>query len=115
MDFKSWPGHTKPEILKAYKFKSVEEAKAYKLNPVDTLEPLAKAGIAIIHVVQYLDKQQWKNATNIKRPPEKPRGGAINTVTIDPSLLRQRARKGVKYVADTFSCPNRLIGKVEGP
>jgi hypothetical protein len=57
MDFQSWPGHTKPEILKAYKFKNVEEAKTYKLNPIDTLEVLAKAGIPIIHVVGDLDKE----------------------------------------------------------
>ena len=56
MDFKSWPGHTKPEILRMYGFKSAEEAKAFKLNPVDNLEPLAKAGIPIIHVVGDLDK-----------------------------------------------------------
>ena len=36
------------------------------------------------YTVQYLDKQQWKEAANIKRSPEKPRGGAMNTVTIDP-------------------------------
>ena len=39
-----------------YGFKSAEEAKAFKLNPVDNLEPLAKAGIPIIHVVGDLDK-----------------------------------------------------------
>jgi len=56
MDFKSWPGHGKPGILKAYGFKSAEEAKAYKGNPVDNLAPLAKAGVPIIHVVGDADK-----------------------------------------------------------
>ncbi len=57
MDFKSWPGPTHASILRMYGFKSVEEAKAFKLNPVDNLEPLAKAGIPIIHVVGDLDKE----------------------------------------------------------
>ena len=56
MDFKSWPGHTNKGILKAYGFKSGEEAKAYKGNPVDNLKPLAKAGVPIIHVVGDADK-----------------------------------------------------------
>jgi hypothetical protein len=56
MDFKSWPGAGNGGILKAYGFKDVEQAKAYKYNPVDNLKPLAKAGIAIIHVVGDLDK-----------------------------------------------------------
>jgi pimeloyl-ACP methyl ester carboxylesterase len=56
MDFKSWPGHTNGGIIKAYGFKSADEAKAYKMNPVDNLAPLAKAGIPIIHVVGDADK-----------------------------------------------------------
>lgn len=51
MDFKSWPGHDNAGIIKAYGFKSKEESKAYQGNPIDNLEPLAKAGIPIIHVV----------------------------------------------------------------
>ena len=51
MDFKSWPGHDNSGILKAYGFKTTEEAKAYKGNPVDNLKPLADAGVPIIHVV----------------------------------------------------------------
>tara|TARA_B100000029_G_scaffold269157_1_gene264510 strand:- start:557 stop:1309 length:753 start_codon:yes stop_codon:yes gene_type:complete len=56
MDFKSWPGHSNAGILKAYGFKNAVEAKAYTGNPIDNLEPLAKAGIPIIHVVGDLDK-----------------------------------------------------------
>lgn len=51
MDFKSWPGSGSGGILKAYGFKNAEEAKAYKRNPVDSLKPLADAGVPIIHVV----------------------------------------------------------------
>lgn len=50
MDFKSWP-KINPKILKVYGFKDEEEAKAWKKNPVDNLEPLVKAKIPIIHVV----------------------------------------------------------------
>ena len=53
---KSWPGHSNAGILKAYGFKNAAEAKAYTGNPIDNLEPLAKAGIPIIHVVGDLDK-----------------------------------------------------------
>ena len=55
MDFKSWP-KINPTILKVYRFKNEQEAKAYKSNPVDNLAPLAKAGIPIIHVVGMDDK-----------------------------------------------------------
>jgi pimeloyl-ACP methyl ester carboxylesterase len=51
MDFKSWPGVGNDGMLKAYGFKNEEEAKAYKGNPIDTLAPLAKANVPIIHVV----------------------------------------------------------------
>ncbi len=59
MDFKSWPGGKGTGkgaggawkvCLKAYGF-SDDEAIAYKGNPLDNLESLAKAGIPIIHVV----------------------------------------------------------------
>lgn len=38
-------------VMKAYGFKSDEEGLAYTGNPVDTLAPLAKAKVAIIHVI----------------------------------------------------------------
>jgi pimeloyl-ACP methyl ester carboxylesterase len=55
MDFKSWPGPRDRRVLRAYGFKSPEEAVAYEGNPIDNLEPLARAGIPIIHVVGDLD------------------------------------------------------------
>ena len=63
-DFKSWPGGkgrsggSKNDwalLLKVYGFKDDAEAFAYKMNPVDNLEPLAKASIPIIHVVGQAD------------------------------------------------------------
>jgi hypothetical protein len=59
-DFKSWPGGkgsgkgSKADwnaLIKDYGFKDEAEALAYPDNPIDTLAPLAKAGIALIHVV----------------------------------------------------------------
>lgn len=59
-DFKSWPGGrgtgrgSKGDwaaLIKHYGFKDEAEALAYPGNPIDRLEPLAKAGIALIHVV----------------------------------------------------------------
>ena len=58
-DFKSWPGGKGKskgspgdwERLKVvYGFTSDAEAEAYKLNPVDNLEPLAKAKVPLLHV-----------------------------------------------------------------
>lgn len=59
-DFKSWPGGRGQgkgspgdwtALLSCYGFKDEAEALAYRGNPVDTLEPLAKARVALIHVV----------------------------------------------------------------
>ncbi len=54
-DFKSWPGQKSgkawEDVKALYGFKDDAEALAFKGNPVDILEPLAKAGIPLIHVV----------------------------------------------------------------
>jgi pimeloyl-ACP methyl ester carboxylesterase len=59
-DFKSWPGGRGKgkgsagdwkACLAAYAFPDEAAALAYRGNPVDALEPLAKAGIAMVHVV----------------------------------------------------------------
>jgi len=63
-DFKSWPGGKGKgkgskgdwaSLLTNYGFKDEAEALAYKENPIDLLEPLAKAGIPLIHVVGDVD------------------------------------------------------------
>lgn len=62
-DFKSWPGgkgagkgspKAWKQCLKAYGFTETE-AMAYTSNPVDTLKPLARAGIPLLHVVGDVD------------------------------------------------------------
>ena len=59
-DFKSWPGGKGKgkgspgdwkACLAAYGFADEAAALAYQGNPIDTLAPLAKAGVALIHVV----------------------------------------------------------------
>ena len=64
-DFKSWPagkgkslGHSPKDWAKlpaAYGFKDESEALAWTKNPIDMLEPIAKAQIPLIHVVGDLD------------------------------------------------------------
>jgi len=60
MDFKSWPagmakGKGSPsdwvKCKQAYGFKSDVEAKAYKLNPIETLEILIKANIPLMYLI----------------------------------------------------------------
>ena len=62
-DFKSWPaGRGKGKFhapswqacLKAYGF-TEEQALEYKRNPIDTLEPLARAVVPILHVCGMAD------------------------------------------------------------
>ncbi|MEK7382092.1 MAG: alpha/beta hydrolase, partial [Elusimicrobiota bacterium] len=63
-DFKSWPGGKgkgkgSPADWKAllghYGFKDEAEALAWKTNPIDSLEPLARARIPLFHVVGDVD------------------------------------------------------------
>ena len=56
MDLKSWPRYGNKAMIRAYNFKDVEGFEAFQGNPVDNLEPLAKAGVPIIHVVGDADK-----------------------------------------------------------
>lgn len=63
-DFKSWPGgkgvgkgdeKTWAQCLQAYGMTEAE-ALSYAMNPVDNLEPLAAAGIPLLHVVGEADR-----------------------------------------------------------
>ena len=63
-DFKSWPGGKgkgkgSPKdwaaCLEAYHFPDEAAALAYRGNPIDTLPTLAKAGMALVHVVGDVD------------------------------------------------------------
>lgn len=62
MTIASWPlkrADAKGELaeaLKYYGFKSEDELKAYRGNPIDILEPIAKAKIPLRHVISLNDK-----------------------------------------------------------
>jgi pimeloyl-ACP methyl ester carboxylesterase len=53
-DFRTWPrgkaAASWTTLLQVYGFKDDAEALAYRGNPIDTLAPLAKAGIPLFHV-----------------------------------------------------------------
>jgi sialidase-1 len=63
MDLKSWPLRPEAkaalplkEAMSYYGFANEEELKAYRENPVDLLEPIAKAKIPLRHVVSMTDE-----------------------------------------------------------
>jgi pimeloyl-ACP methyl ester carboxylesterase len=93
-DFKSWPGGKGKgagspgdwqNVLKVYGLTEAE-AMAYKLNPVDNLAPLAKAGVPLLHVVGDADDvvPLAENTAVIKRRYEQ-LGGQI-TVIVKPGV-----------------------------
>jgi pimeloyl-ACP methyl ester carboxylesterase len=53
-DFRTWPRDKAPKnwtgLLEVYGFRNDEEALAYTGNPVDTLAPLARAKVPLLHV-----------------------------------------------------------------
>jgi len=89
-DFKSWPGGSGRSrfsgrewqaVLRAYGMTD-KEARAYKLNPVDNLEPLAKAKIPILCVIG--DMHDWivpieQNALLVEKRYKK-LGGEIKVI-----------------------------------
>lgn len=72
LDFKTWPMSWKPsagnwaELKRYYGFASDEEAIAYKGNPIDNLEPIAKARIPIRHVISLTEEHDTKIVPNDK-------------------------------------------------
>ncbi len=86
-DFKSWPmgvtQGTRDEkgialLLELYGFKDESEALSYKGNPLDNLEPLAKAGIPLIHVIGDADASvPPESNSNLLEQRYKALGGTI--------------------------------------
>jgi len=89
-DFKSWPGafgkgkrsdRDWALVLQRYGFKSDDEAKAYALNPVDNLAPLAKAGVPLLHVYGDADEVvPWDENTGLLADRYKALGGSITLI-----------------------------------
>ena len=92
-DFKSWPrgnGKTWEALLKQYGM-TEEEALAYRENPVDVLEPIAKAGIPILHLIT-LDDQVVPPAENTLLLAERYRklGGSFELIKVEKGTPKSR-------------------------
>ncbi len=89
-DFKSWPGGRgqgkghPPNwklVLQQYGFENDEQALAYDGNPVDRLEPLAKAGIPLLHVYGEADQVvPWEENTGLLASRYRALGGSIELI-----------------------------------
>lgn len=89
-DFKSWPGGKgkgkgSPAdwklVLDQYGFASDEEAMAWKGNPVDSLAPLARAGVPLLHVYGDADDVvPWDENTGVVADRYKALGGSITLI-----------------------------------
>lgn len=89
-DFRSWPGGKgkgkgSPRdwklVLETYGFKNEADALAYARNPVDNLEPLAKAGVPLLHVYGDADKVvPWDENTGVIAERYRKFGGSIKLI-----------------------------------
>jgi len=89
-DFKSWPGGKgkgkgSPRdwklVLERYKFKDDQAALEYQRNPVDSLEPLAKAKVPLLHVYGDADEVvPWDENTGVIAQRYKKLGGSITLI-----------------------------------
>jgi pimeloyl-ACP methyl ester carboxylesterase len=89
-DFKSWPGGKgkgkgDPKnwalVMKLWGFKDEAEALAYRGNPVDRLEPLAKAGVPLLHVFGDADDVvPWEENTGLVDTRYRALGGPITLI-----------------------------------
>ena len=89
-DFKSWPGgkghgkgspHDWALVMDRYGFKSEGEALAYRGNPVDNLEPLAKARVPLLHVYGDADDVvPWTENTGLVAERYRKLGGEITLI-----------------------------------
>lgn len=89
-DFKSWPGGKGKGkgsardwelVLKSYGFKDDAEALAYDKNPVDSLQPLAKEKVPLLHV--YGDSDDvvpWEESTGLIAERYPKLGGNITLI-----------------------------------
>ncbi|MEN9574547.1 MAG: hypothetical protein RL514_2402 [Verrucomicrobiota bacterium] len=89
-DFKSWPGGkgkgkgSKGDwalVLKVFKFADEAAALAYRGNPVDSLAPLAKAKVPLLHVFGDADDVvPWEENTGLIAERYKALGGDITLI-----------------------------------
>ena len=108
-DFKSWPGGKGKgkgsagdwqKLIKDYEFKSEAEALAYGKNPIDNLEPLAKARIPIIHVYGDADDiVPWDENTKLIAERYNKLGGMIELIN----------KPGVKHHPHGLQDPTPMV------
>ena len=89
-DFKSWPGGKGKGkgsegdwklILERFHLKDEDEALAWKLNPIDNLEPLAKAKVPLLHVFGDADDVvPWDENTGLIAERYEKLGGKIELI-----------------------------------
>ena len=89
-DFKSWPGGKgagkgSPRdwalVLQRYGFRDEAEALAYDKNPEDNLQPLAKAGVPLLHVYGDADEVvPWDENTGLLAERYRQLGGQITLI-----------------------------------
>lgn len=89
-DFKSWPGgkgkgrgdpKNWERVLSLWGFKDEAEALAAQVNPVDRLEPLAKAGVPLLHVYGDADDVvPWEENTGLIAERYRALGGRIELI-----------------------------------
>ena len=89
-DFKSWPGgrgngkgdpSNWARVLKLWNFKDEAAALAYRGNPVDSLAPLAKAGVPLLHVFGDADDVvPWDENTGLIESRYQALGGSITLI-----------------------------------
>lgn len=108
-DFKSWPGGkgkgpgSKRDwnlVLERYHFRTVGEALAYTGNPVDNLEPLARAKVPLLHVFGDADEVvPWEENTGLIDERYRRLGGSI-------TLIR---KPGVKHHPHGLDDPTPIV------
>ena len=89
-DFKSWPGgkgkgNGSPRdwklVLEQYGFQDESEAMAYRKNPVHSLQPLAVAGVPLLHVFGDADVVvPWDENTGVIAERYRKLGGSITLI-----------------------------------
>ena len=108
-DFKSWPGGKGKGkgsqrdwklVLDCYGFKSEAEALEYDKNPVDNLEPLAKAKVPLLHVYGDADEVvPWDENTGLVAERYRKLGGQITLI----------AKKGVGHHPHGLDDPTPIV------
>lgn len=106
-DFKSWPGgmgtgegsvNDWKKLQQVYGFSSEVEAKAYKNNPIDQLEALAKARVPILHTISLKDKIVPPEENGLELASRYIRLGG--SATVMPCSKGEQKLKGHHYMID---------------